>query len=126
MSIDGKNIIALAAKLGAGMLAGILVGTGLAAFTAKGLTEAFCVMRFQLEDRLIARAMPPLMPTTLMALIAACALARVRSHSLSAASVLFVVLVLMLASTFEVPLNKEIPHRSPVAAPSNSEQIRDI
>jgi uncharacterized membrane protein len=123
--LDGRNAVAIAATLGVGILAGILVGTGLAAYTAKSLQEASWVMRFQLEDRLFAKVMPPLMLTTLVALIAACALARGHSRSLFAASVLFMVLVLVVTIGFEVPLNKQIQSWTPGDAPSSWQQIRD-
>jgi len=123
--LNGRNAVAIAATLGVGILAGILVGTGLAAYTAKGLQEASWVMRFQLEDRLFAKIMPPLMLTTLMALIVACALARGHSRSLFAASVLFMVLVLVVTIGFEVPLNKQIQSWTPGDAPSSWQQTRD-
>jgi hypothetical protein len=66
--LDVRHSVALVATLGTGILFGVLVGTGLAAFTARDLPETSWVMQFQLEDRLFAKAMPPLMLTTLLAL----------------------------------------------------------
>jgi uncharacterized membrane protein len=124
--LDVRNSVEIAATLGAGILAGILVGTGLAAYTAKGLPETSWVMQFQLEDRLFAKAMPPLMLTTLLALIAACVLARGHSRSLFAASVLFMVLVLVVTIGFEVPLNKQIQSWTLNNAPSSWQHVRDL
>lgn len=74
--LDVRNFVALLATLGVGLLSGIMVGTGLAGVTARALPEASWVLRFQLEDRLFAKAMPPLMLSTLLALSVACVLAR--------------------------------------------------
>jgi hypothetical protein len=52
VSLDVRNSVAIFATFCVGLLAGIMVGTGLAAFTARGLSEAPWVMQFQLEDRL--------------------------------------------------------------------------
>jgi uncharacterized membrane protein len=124
--LDTRNAVAVVATLGAGILAGILVGTGLAAFTAKGLPEASWVMRFQLEDRLFAKAMPPLMLITLLSLIAACLLAQGSSRSLFGVSVLFMILVLVVTVGFEVPLNKQIQSWTPGQAPSSWQHVRDL
>ena len=61
MLLDPKNTTAVMATLGVGVLAGILIGTGLAGYTARGLPEISWTLQFQLEDRLFAKAMPPLM-----------------------------------------------------------------
>jgi hypothetical protein len=80
VALDVRKSVALVATLGVGVLSGILVGTRLAAFTARGLSEAAWVLAFQLEDRLFAKVMPPAMLSTLLALIAACILARCHSR----------------------------------------------
>jgi uncharacterized membrane protein len=126
MTLDARNTVAIAATLGTGVVAGILAGTGLAAFTAKGLPEASWVMRFQLEDRLFSKAMPPLMLTTLLALIAACISTRGHARVLFAASVLCMILVLVVTIGFEVPLNKQIQSWTPGAAPSAWQHVRDL
>lgn len=126
MALDARNSVAVVATLGIGLLAGILVGTGLTGFTARGLPEAAWVMQFQLEDHLFARAMPPLMLGTLVALIAACLLARGHSRLLFGMAIVFMLLVLAVTVGFEVPLNKQIQAWTPGAAPPVWQDVRDV
>ena len=114
------------ATLGVGLLSGIMVGTGLALFTARALPEASWVMRFQLEDRLFAKAMPPLMLGTLLALIVACVLTRGHARLLIATSTLFMALVLVVTIGFEVPLNHQIQSWTPGSAPPAWQRVRDL
>lgn len=62
------------ATLAIGCWPGILAGTGMAAFTARTLAEGAWTMRFQAEDRLFSKAMPPLMLGTPLVLAGACVL----------------------------------------------------
>jgi len=126
MHLDLRNTVALIATFGIGLLAGILVGTGLSEFTARGLPESAWVMRFQLEDHLFARAMPPLMLTTLLALIAAFALARKPSRWFLGISIVLMLAVLVVTIGFEVPLNKQIQSWTPGSAPPVWQHVRDL
>lgn len=124
--LDLRNAAALVATLGIGLLSGILIGTGLANYTAKGLPEISWVLGFQLEDRLFAKAMPPLMLGTLVVLVAACTLARGTSRLLFGAAIFCVVLVLVITIGFEVPLNKQIQSWTAGSAPANWALVRDL
>ncbi len=124
--LDLRSTVASIAVFGVGILSGILVGTGLAAFTARGLPEQSWVLRFQLEDHLFAKAMPPVMLSTLLALIGAALLARGHSRLLLGASGLFMVLVLVVTIGFEVPLNQQIQSWTPGSAPLGWQNVRDL
>jgi uncharacterized membrane protein len=121
-----KNTLALIAPLGVGLLAGILVGTGMAQFTAQGLAESSWVMRFQLEDQLFAKVMPPLMLSTLIALIAFFALSDGHARWWLGASIVFTLLVLAITIGYEVPLNRQIQSWTPGAVPSDWRRVRDL
>ena len=125
MSLEVRNLIALVATLGVGLLAGIMVGTGLAQLSAKALQADAWVMRFQLEDSLFARTMPPLMLGTLIALITASALSRGTSRWAFASSTALMLVVLVVTVKFEVPLNKQIQSWS-AAVPPHWRQTRDL
>jgi hypothetical protein len=58
------KIVAGFAVVLVGLVAGLLLGTGMAAWTARGLPESSWTMRFQLEDALFAKTMPPLFLVT--------------------------------------------------------------
>ena len=126
MSLDIKNSVAIIAILGVGLLTGSMAGTGLAAFTARGLQEESWVLKFQLEDHLFARAMPPLMLGTLLALAAACVLNRGQARVMFGTSTLFMLLVLAVTIGFQVPLNKQIQSWMPGSAPPKWSQVRDL
>ena len=126
MAVELKQCIALVATLGIGLLAGTLAGTGLAEFTARHLPEASWTMRFQLEDSLFARVMPPFMLSTLVALGVSSTLAQGSPRWLFGASVAFMLLVLAVTIVFEVPLNKQIQSWTPGSAPHTWQSIRDL
>ena len=121
-----RNTLALIAPLGVGLLAGILVGTGMAQLTAQGLPESSWVMRFQLEDHLFAKAMPPLMLSTLLALIGVFVLSDGHARWWSGASIVFMLLVLAITIRFEVPLNKQIQSWTPGSVPPDWQRVRDL
>ena len=126
MHFGMRNAIALLATLGVGLLAGILVGTGMTAFTTLRLTESSWVMQFQFEDQLFAKAMPPVMLGTLLALAAACFLTSGQTRLLFGAAIVFMLLVLAVTIGFEVPLNKQIQSWTPGSAPPAWQHVRDL
>ncbi len=126
MSLEVRNLAALVATFGVGLLAGVMAGTGLAQFSAKALPADAWVMRFQLEDMLFAKTMPPLMLSTLLALIAASALSRGTSRWAFASSAALIIVVLVVTVGFEVPLNKQIQSWSVAAPPPDWQQTRDF
>jgi uncharacterized membrane protein len=83
-------------------------------------------MRFQLEDHLFAKAMPPFTLTTLLALIVAFALARGRSRWSFGASIVFMLIVLAVTIGFELPLNNQIQSWTPGNAPPVWQHVRDL
>ena len=121
-----RNIVTFLALLGAGLLAGVLVGTGMAQFTAQDLPESSWVMRFQLEDHLFAKVMPPIMLSTLLALIVAFVVSRGHSRWLFGTSIALMLLVVAITVGFEVPLNKQIQSWTPGSAPPEWKHVRDL
>jgi len=126
MMLDLRNGITLIATFGVGILAGILVGTGLTGYTAKGLPEISWTLHFQLEDRLFAKTMPPLMLGTALALGAACVFSHGTSRLMLGTAVICLLLVLVITVGFEVPLNKQIQSWTAGSAPAEWTRIRDL
>ena len=126
MSLEVRNLVALVATFGVGLVAGIMVGTGLAQLSAKALPADAWVMRFQLEDLLFAKTMPPLMLGTLLALIAASPLSRGTSRWAFAASAALMIVVLVVTVKAEVPLNKQIQSWTVAVPPPHWQQTRDL
>ncbi len=124
MALDIRNSASLVATLGVGLLAGILVGTGMAQSTARALPAPAWVLRFQLEDNLFAKAMPPVMLATLLALAAATFLSQGTVRWMFLASLVLVATVLVVTVAFEVPLNQQIQSWTADAPPPQWAQIR--
>jgi uncharacterized membrane protein len=94
--------------------------------TARALPAAAWILRFQLEDNLFAKAMPPVMLSTLLALAAATALSQGTARRMFLASLVFMAAVLVVTIGFEVPLNKQIQSWTADAPPPQWEQTRDL
>jgi hypothetical protein len=122
---DNVKIVAGFAVVLVGLVAGLLLGTGMAAWTARGLPESSWTMRFQLEDALFAKTMPPLFLVTLGLLVVTSAMSAgdARIWFGVAAGLMLAVLAITIAR--EVPLNKEIQGWTPGAAPLHWSVVRD-
>jgi uncharacterized membrane protein len=124
--LDPNNTTGVIATLGFGVLAGVLIGTGLAGYAARGLPEISWTLQFQLEDRLFAKAMPPLMLGSLLALVTASLLSRGGPRLMLGAATVCMLLVLVITIGFEVPLNKQIQSWTAGSAPVDWTRIRDL
>jgi uncharacterized membrane protein len=108
-----------------GLIAGLLLGTDMAMYTARSLPEASWTMRFQLEDALFAKAMPPFFLITLVALSVTAALTEGSARWFFTASALLTLAVLVITVGFEVPINKQIHSWTPGSAPVDWAALRD-
>jgi hypothetical protein len=117
--------VVLLAVVAIGLVAGILLGTGISGFTAKGLPEEMWAKSFQLEDALFSKAMSPLFLTTLAAMLVSCFVTRGSARGLFVAATVFMLVVLIVTVRGEVPLNKQIQTWVPGVAPANWADIRD-
>jgi len=94
--------------------------------TARALPAPAWILRFQLEDKLFAKAMPPIMLSTLIVLAGATALSQGTARWMFLASLVFMAAVLVVTIAFEVPLNKQIQSWTADAPPPEWAQIRDL
>jgi len=120
-----RLVVAVLAVVLIGLLAGLLVGTGLANLTAKGLPEASWTLRFQMEDALFAKAMPPLFLLTLVLLSASAVLSHGAARGLFAGAAVLMLFVLVFTATQEVPLNHQIQSWTAGQAPAHWGAVRD-
>lgn len=126
MALDVRNSVALVATLSVGVLSGILVGTGLAAFTARGLSEAAWVLAFSARRSPVCKG-----DASSHAEYASGPDRRLHSSPRPFAFTprnerLVYVLVLVVTIGFEVPLNKQIQSWTPTSTPSGWQHIRDV
>ncbi len=123
--MDVRQVVAVIAVVCFGLLAGLLVGTGMASATAKGLPEASWTLRFQAEDALFAKVMPPTVLVALALLVASAVVAHGAARGFFAAAALLMLFVLVFTVAREVPLNKEIQSWTAGSAPANWTAVRD-
>jgi hypothetical protein len=120
-----SSVVAVAAVMAIGLLAGLMLGTGMSGYTARSLPSSSWLLRFQAEDRLFAKVMPPVMLGTLLPQVAACFLARGAARRLFGAAAVLTVAVLFVTVTREVPLNHAFQTWTAQTTPVNWEALRD-
>jgi uncharacterized membrane protein len=120
-----RIVLSVAAVVAMGLVAGLMLGTLLNGFTARSLPEASWVLRFQAEDRLFAKIMPPIFLTTLVLQIVACALNRGAARGLFLAATVLVIGVLLVTNLGEVPLNHIFQLWTAGSAPADWAELRD-
>ncbi len=119
------RLIAICSVILTGLSAGSMLGTGLSLYSSRRLPEAAWTRRFQLEDSLFAKVMPPLSQAQLLFLIAAVLFGHGSSRAFFTAATVFSLVVLAITLGLEVPLNRQIQSWVPGAAPATWRAIRD-
>jgi uncharacterized membrane protein len=113
------------ATLASGTLAGIFIGGGLSAHSARGLPEMSWTLRQQAEDELFRRVMPPFLILTTLLLAVVAVFGRDMARSCFAISAVLTLGVILLAVIRQVPLNKEIGSWTAGSAPPDWTMVRD-
>jgi hypothetical protein len=120
-----RMVSAVIAVVAMGLVAGLMLGTGMNGYTARSLPEASWVLRFQAEDHLFASVMPPIFLTRLALQIVACVFNRGASRGLFFASTILVIGVLLITTLREVPLNHLFQSWTADAVPADWAALRD-
>jgi hypothetical protein len=118
-------IAAVIAVVSVGLTAGLMVGTGMNGATERNLPETSWTLRFQAEDRLFAKAMPPIYLATLLAQVVAGVLNRGAARGLFAAASVLMVATLLVTVLAEVLLNKVFQAWTAGQAPGNWTPLSD-
>lgn len=118
------SIIPICGTILSGLIAGSMMGTGLSLYSSCGLEETAWTQRFQLEDSLFARVMPPVSQAQLLCLVVATFLERDAHRILLAVATILSLVVLAITLVLEVPINKQIQSWTPGAAPAIWSAIR--
>jgi hypothetical protein len=124
-SVAARYAVAVFAVILLGLVAGLLLGTGMTNYTAKGLPEASWTTGFQYEDALFGKVMPSFFITTLVALTLSGFLTRGSARGFFFAAAILALAVIVISVKGEVPLNKQIQSWVPGAAPANWADVRD-
>jgi hypothetical protein len=119
---DTVPIVSLSAL---GLLAGMMLGIFIAGYAARGLPEESWTRRFQLENRLFTKTMPPSLMLPLLGLIASVPLTRDAVRPLFAVAAILTAIVLVITIVLEVPINRQVASWTAGAAPTNWGAVRN-
>ncbi len=120
-----RDTVAIVSLSALGLLAGMMLGIFIAGYAARGLPEESWTRRFQLENRLFTKTMPPSLMLPLLGLIASVPLTRDAVRSLFAVAAVLTAIVLVITIVLEVPINRHIASWTAGAAPANWAAVRD-
>ncbi len=108
-----------------GMMSGLMLATGLAGYADRALPETSWTLRFQREDALFAKVMPPFFLTALITLGWSSFLSTGTSRSLFAAAALLTVVIIAITLALQVPINKTVQSWTAGSAPAHWPALRD-
>ncbi len=117
--------IAIAAVVFSGLIAGQMVAIGLADQAVRSLPETSWTLRFQAENTLFTKTMPPALIVPLAGLIAMIFLSAGARRILFGVAAAFEAVVLAITLAVNVPMNKEVQSWQAGAAPSTWVAVRD-
>jgi uncharacterized membrane protein len=109
----------------AGLIAGQMLAVGLANHAARSLPETSWTLRFQAENKLFTKTMPPSLLLPLFGLIWSALLTASAQRGMFSAAVALEVIVLVITMTIEVPINKQVASWKAGSAPPGWMEIRD-
>jgi len=121
----GTSAVAATSVILAGLIAGQMLAIALANHAALSLPENSWTLRFQVENKLFTKTMPPFLLLPLIGLIWSAFLTdSIKRGMFSAAGALEVV-VLVITMTIEVPINTQVDSWTAGSAPSSWIGVRD-
>ncbi len=118
-------VVAVFSVVAIGMMSGLMLATGLAGYAVRALPETSWTLRFQREDALFAKVMPPFFLVALFSLGASFFLSTGSSRSLFAAATLLTVVIIAITLALQVPINKTVQSWTAGSAPANWPILRD-
>jgi len=120
-----KMTVRIAAVLLVGLIAGLMVGTGMDQYTHRLLDARGWVTEHQVMDALFRRVLPIWWNATIVVMIAAAVVSRGGARwAFGVASVLMIV-ALVVTVRVEVPMNRMIQYWDLNAIPANWADVRD-
>ncbi len=120
-----RDTVAIGSLSSLGLLAGMMLGIFIAGYAARGLPEESWTLRFQLENRLFTKTMPPSLMLPLLGLIASVPLTRDAVRLLFAVAAVLTAIVLVITIALEVPINRQVASWTAGTAPANWAAVRD-
>ena len=126
MSYDiGTSAVVVISVILTGLIAGQMLAVGLANRAARSLPETSWTLRFQAENKLFTRTMPPSLLLPLFGLIWSALVTASTQRGMFSAAVALEVIILVITMTIEVPINKQVASWKAGSAPPAWMEIRD-
>ena len=119
------SAVAVIAVILTGLIAGQMLAIGLANRAARSLPERSWTLRFQAENKLFTKTMPPALLLPLIGLIWSALLTASAQRGLFFAAVALEVIVLVITIAAEIPINTQVQSWQAGSAPPTWMAIRD-
>ena len=117
--------VLVAAALLSGLISGQMLAIAIANWAARDLPEMRWTLRFQVENKLFTKTMPPSLIGVMVAIIGALFLVKGRAFSFMLASALFTAVVFVITMACNVPINNQVSAWTAGRAPPTWSAIRD-
>jgi uncharacterized membrane protein len=121
----GTSAVAATSVILAGLIAGQMLAIALANHAALSLPETSWTLRFQAENKLFTKTMPPFLLLPLIGLIGSAFLTGSVQRDMFAAAGALEVIVLVITMAVEVPINTQVDSWTAGSAPSTWITTRD-
>jgi uncharacterized membrane protein len=108
-----------------GLVAGLMLGTGIEQHSLRALSASAWVTEHQVMDSWFRVIMPPYWNATAFVLIIAAFLSRGQARWLFGVAAALLIVSLMVTVRVEVPMNRAIAMWDPNTPPANWAQVRD-
>jgi uncharacterized membrane protein len=108
-----------------GLIAGLMIGTGMDQYTHRQLAMTPWVIEHQVMDALFRRVLPSWWNLTALMLVLSAVLTRGASRGLFAVAAILMIVALVLTVRVEVPMNRAIALWDSAAPPANWAAVRD-
>jgi uncharacterized membrane protein len=124
-SVTVFHAVAALSVFAVGLIAGQMLAIGIANYAARGLPETSWTLRFQSENDLFTKTMPPFLTAPAIGLVTLCFLSHDDARGMFAAAALLILIVLAITMAFNVPINKQVQSWNAGTAPSTWMFTRD-
>lgn len=120
-----RSTIPFVAVVMAGLIAGLMWGTGMDQYTHRLLLSSAWVTEHQVMDALFRRVMPPVWNGSVLMLIGAAVLSRGSSRWYFSVAAMLLIVSLVVTVRVEVPMNRRIALWDAAAPPADWSEVRD-
>jgi uncharacterized membrane protein len=120
-----RRSIQVLAVVMVGLIAGLMLGTGIEQHSLRALSASAWVTEHQVMDSWFRVIMPPYWNGTALVLLVAAVLSRGQARWLFGVAALLLIVSLLVTVRVEVPMNRSIALWNPDVPPANWAQVRD-